>query len=86
MQYKRVKHNRVRGEAKIDSITLDPNWTPAGTGRYPEYKDGTKILTPTPDIIHQSDKTARSRRKIIENAMKHDWNGYKTYAWGQDEL
>ena len=59
---------------------------PHKLGQFSGYKDGTNIFTPTPDIIRQSDQTARSRRKIIQNAMKHAWNGYKTYAWGQDEL
>ena len=34
----------------------------------------------------ESDALARNRRVHIKNAMKHAWEGYRTEAWGFDEL
>ena len=64
----------------------DPHWTPPGPGRYSEYKDGTNIFQSTSEILQESEKIARLRREAVRNAMKHAWNGYKTYAWGKDEI
>ena len=41
----------------------------------------SKDLAHYPDLIMQTD-----RQKDVVAAMKHAWKGYKTYAWGQDEL
>ena len=40
----------------------------------------------TDAMKQKSDDLARSRRVHIKNAMKHAWEGYRTEAWGFDEL
>jgi sensor histidine kinase YesM len=32
------------------------------------------------------DDTTRERRDAVRNAMAHAWKGYRTHAWGRDEL
>jgi len=35
----------------------------------------------------ESDKKERlERQKTIRGAMEHSWDGYRTYAWGHDEI
>eukprot|EP00957_Ditylum_brightwellii_P072447 5505529-Ditylum_brightwellii.AAC.1 len=62
------------------------NYIPLGGNRYSEYVNGENPYTITKSITHQSDEVARSRLVHVENAMKHAWNGYKTHAFGHDEL
>ena len=71
-----------------DTDDLDDNtvWKPIGPGRFPEYRDGTNKFIPNPDVLNESDNTARLRRDAIRNSMKHAWNGYKKSAWGADEM
>jgi len=58
-----------------------------GGGRYEEYKTGDSPYDPiSQDIRDKSDELARKRRSFIVSAMKHAWHGYKTYAFGHDEL
>jgi len=70
------------------NVPLPLPTTVGGGYRYLEYKDGTY----TPSIKNytqlkmDSDVLARKRRVHVRNAMKHAWKGYKTYAWGSDEL
>lgn len=70
------------------NVRLPLPTTVGGGYRYLEYKDGTY----TPPIKNytqlkiDSDVLARKRRVHVRNAMKHAWTGYKTYAWGSDEL
>lgn len=47
-------------------------------------RDGTSPFTE--DDIAVSDRLARQRRQSIKDGMVHSWTGYKTYAWGSDEL
>eukprot|EP00565_Helicotheca_tamesis_P007993 CAMPEP_0185727338 /NCGR_PEP_ID=MMETSP1171-20130828/3051_1 /TAXON_ID=374046 /ORGANISM="Helicotheca tamensis, Strain CCMP826" /LENGTH=629 /DNA_ID=CAMNT_0028395877 /DNA_START=87 /DNA_END=1976 /DNA_ORIENTATION=- len=61
-------------------------WNPPGGNRYQEYKDGEAPYVITPSLKQQSDNVARTRRTHVKNAMKHAWNGYKTYAYGHDEV
>lgn len=55
--------------------------------RYDSYKYGSFVppLLSAKEVI-KNDNLARQRRKQIRNAMKHAWEGYRTYAWGQDEI
>jgi len=83
--------NQLRGVTQKrepkETAYIDPDWMPLGPGRYLEYKDGTnKFYSLSLKMQSQADNKARSRRLAIRNAMKHAWNGYKSYAWGSDEL
>ncbi len=69
--------------------STNPNpsiYTPKGGNRFQEWKDGTTPYQITPSIQHTSDDIARARRTHIQNAMKHAWGGYKTHAFGADEV
>lgn len=87
-----IRQAQVYNEANIFVIGVilvllfTTNWRPSDPEPYAEYKDGTNIFVSTPEIIKQSDLIARIRRDAVRNAMKHAWNGYKTYAFGFDEL
>lgn len=80
---------RSAGEETIDEseYTIDSeNWVPPGAGRYAEYKDGRNEVELSDVDLDRSDALARYRREAVKNAMKHAWTGYKTHAWGKDEL
>ena len=67
---------------------VDPNhdfstFKAQGGYRFEEYKHGDSPYTYSPG---ESDDLARSRRIHVKRAMQHAWNGYKTYAFGQDEV
>lgn len=38
------------------------------------------------DEVQKSDGVARKRREEVKAAMVHTWNGYKSRAWGRDEI
>jgi hypothetical protein len=65
-----------------------PHFQPLGGYRYTQYKEGTFTSPETYDTQarEESDRVARKRRVHVRNAMRHAWNGYRTYAWGYDEL
>ena len=50
-----------------------------GTGDY--YSVGTPVST-----ARDPDKEVHKKRIAVKNAMVHSWAGYKTFAWGADEL
>jgi len=70
------------GNSILDPIAYEPK----GGKRYSEYKDGGSPFNITKSDKEYSDKLARERREHVRNGMKHAWNGYKTYAFGFDEL
>ena len=49
-------------------------------------RDGTSGKVPTQEEIAASDIIARERRKSVKEGMKRSWKGYKSFAWGSDEL
>ena len=40
----------------------------------------------TTEMIDESINLGRIRKESIKDGMKHAWKGYKTYAWGKDEV
>ena len=60
-------------------------WVPPNPGRYSEYKDGTNIYTKQFTSTSRRNQS-ESRKREIRNAMNHAWAGYRTYAYGKDEL
>ena len=48
--------------------------------------DGVGGRPVTEEMRTLSDKEGRTRREKIKEGMKHAWDGYKTYAWGRDEV
>ena len=40
----------------------------------------------TTEMKDESIKLGRIRKENIKDGMKHAWKGYKTYAWGMDEV
>lgn len=66
------RHGTVRRHVPVEQHSSSKNPQP-----YPQITDTTK---------QKSDDLARSRRVHIKNAMKHAWDGYRTEAWGFDEL
>uniref|UniRef100_A0A7S4T7X4 alpha-1,2-Mannosidase n=1 Tax=Ditylum brightwellii TaxID=49249 RepID=A0A7S4T7X4_9STRA len=61
-------------------------WKPPGGNCFTEYIEGDDPYIITKALKHRSDAAARTRREHIRNAMKHAWNGYKTHAFGKDEV
>jgi hypothetical protein len=69
------------------SSVLDiDSYEPLGGFRYMEYKDGDTPYVITKRTRIKSDNLANERKVHVKNAMKHAWNGYKTYAYGYDNL
>ena len=56
------------------------------TGKYAQYATGTSTAIVTQQMKMDSDVLARSRRIHVRNAFRHAWEGYRTEAWGYDEL
>ena len=48
--------------------------------------DGVSGRIVTSEMVKESDAKGRVRRASVKDAMKHAWTGYKTYAWGKDEV
>lgn len=48
--------------------------------------DGVDGRPVTQEMRDESDKVSRVRREKVKDGMKHAWAGYKTYAWGRDEV
>lgn len=48
--------------------------------------DGVNGRPVTAEMKKQSDDDGRKRREKVKEGMKHAWTGYKTYAWGRDEV
>jgi len=66
------------------------SYTPQGGNRFQEWKDGSTPyntnLGEDPVTQEKSDALARQRRECIKAAAKHAWTGYKTHAFGADEV
>ena len=62
------------------------SFRPLGGGRFDEYKSGDSPYLISRHLRDQSDDLARQRRSFVVDAMKHAWSGYKTFAFGHDEL
>ena len=62
------------------------SFRPLGGGRFDEYKSGDSPYLISRHLRDQSDDLARKRRPFVVDAMKHAWSGYKTFAFGHDEL
>ena len=68
------------------------SYKPQGGNRFEEWKDGStpynSNLVGAGDPVTQtkSDALARRRREYIKAAAKHAWTGYKTHAFGADEV
>jgi hypothetical protein len=54
--------------------------------RYLEWKDGTTPFEISDEVMRESDVLARARRPKIKAAMEHAWGGYRTYAFGENEV
>lgn len=48
--------------------------------------DGVNGRPVTEEMKKASDIEGRQRREKVKDGMKHAWTGYKTYAWGRDEV
>ena len=71
----------------IGSSLLDTrSYRPPGGKRFEEWMDGSLPYNITQDTRRLSDERARERREHVKNAMKHAWHGYKTNAFGADEV
>jgi mannosyl-oligosaccharide alpha-1,2-mannosidase len=70
------------GDATVDV----QSFTPKGGNRFNEWVHGDTPYEITEALMQHSDELARLRRTHIKSAMEHAWNGYKKYAFGQDEL
>lgn len=58
----------------------------AAAGVHIQLIDGVPERELTEDLLREADRTAVGRREKVKAAMQHAWRGYKTYAWGSDEL
>lgn len=61
-------------------------------GNFKKLKKPTKKMLKAPRLFNEhnikilSSSQHNSRQKAVVNAFKHAWLGYKTWAWGHDEL
>jgi len=69
-----------------DSILDKPSQISSVLNRYTEYKVGQSPYRLTSSVLQKSDNLARQRREHIKHGMKHAWKGYKTNAFGHDEV
>lgn len=51
-----------------------------------ELVDGVGGRPVTPDMRAASDVLGRERREKVKEGMQFAWRGYRTHAWGKDEL
>uniref|UniRef100_A0A7S3Q0Z8 alpha-1,2-Mannosidase n=1 Tax=Chaetoceros debilis TaxID=122233 RepID=A0A7S3Q0Z8_9STRA len=83
-------YNRIEEMSEFpffgSSILDVEHYHPLGGGRFSEWKDGNSPYIVSDRVIERSDALARERREHIKNAMKHAWNGYRTEAFGFDEV
>ena len=71
----------------IGSSLLDTrSYRPLGGKRFKEWMDGSLPYNITQETRRLSDGRARERREHVKHAMKHAWHGYKTNAFGADEV
>ena len=76
------RHGTVRRYVPVEQYSSSKN----PESKYSQYASGTHSPVITEKMKHESDTLARSRRLHIKNAMRHAWEGYRTEAWGFDEL
>jgi hypothetical protein len=55
-------------------------------GDLSSLNDGVNDREVTPEMIKESNQLGYARREKIKEGMRHVWKGYKTYAFGRDEL
>eukprot|EP00979_Chaetoceros_neogracilis_P004720 scaffold815_cov273-Chaetoceros_neogracile.AAC.26 len=74
----------IFGTAKLDTAS----YTPKGGNRFREWKAGDSPYSSfmNQEMKRKSDDLARKRRGYIKAAMQHAWKGYKTHAFGADEV
>lgn len=48
--------------------------------------DGVNGRPVTEEMKKESDRQGQIRKQKIKEGMKHVWSGYKSFAWGRDEL
>jgi mannosyl-oligosaccharide alpha-1,2-mannosidase len=68
-----------------ESYNIKENFKVLGGSRFLEYTSGRSPHDYSANR-QQSDVVARSRRYHVKAAMQHAWQGYTTYAFGQDEV
>lgn len=56
------------------------------TGINIDLVSGVEDRLITTEMKDESIKLGRIRKESIKDGMKHAWKGYKTYAWGMDEV
>jgi len=71
--------------AEVNGAQLSSEWKPPGGDRFTDYRDGSNVYSYSGNDDHLL-QLARSRREKIRDAMKHAWGGYKTHAFGNDEV
>ena len=75
------------GPGAFDAEAYYASFVPMGGGRYPEYAGGDAPYGPPGrELRDRSDLLALVRRQHVRDAMRHAWGGYRTYAFGRDEL
>lgn len=57
-----------------------------GPNRFGEWRTGNSPYKINQDVKYASDEAAKIRKEHVKNAMKHVWKGYRTRAFGYDEL
>ena len=76
------RHGTLRRHVPVEQYSSNKNPQP----RYSDYAFGTYSPDITEKVKQESDRLARTRRVHVKNAMKHAFEGYRTEAWGFDEL
>jgi Glycosyl hydrolase family 47/Concanavalin A-like lectin/glucanases superfamily len=82
----------ISGSPAVESVSgLDGIYHFQAVGKkYPGVPinliDGVDGRPVTKEMRDESDEVSRVRREKVKDGMKHAWAGYKTYAWGRDEV
>lgn len=67
-------------------LKLDSSRVTGGTDSKTALADGTFSDDISPEEMARSDALGRERANAVRAAMAHAWSGYRSKAWGADEL
>ncbi|KAL7470251.1 hypothetical protein ACHAXS_010462 [Conticribra weissflogii] len=83
------KNPKDKPSSDITPAKLPPKkpFVPLGGNRYNEYRNGAYIPPAWKESeLKELARVALARKGRVKMAMEHAWNGYRTFAWGSDEL
>ncbi|KAG0432319.1 hypothetical protein HPB47_020964 [Ixodes persulcatus] len=77
---------RPQGQAGTSSTPSSSGWASPGPAAPAEGPSGGEAPRETPKSPSPAEALNRERRDKVREMMKHAWDNYERYAWGQNEL